>query len=48
MEDVARHYREKLELGDLPLSGPALVRGLAALVLWERRASAGRGSGSPA
>jgi uncharacterized RDD family membrane protein YckC len=42
MEDVARHYRQKLELGDLPISGPALVRGLAALVLWDRRSPARR------
>jgi uncharacterized RDD family membrane protein YckC len=37
MEDVAGHYREKLELGDLPLSGRALVQGLAAIVFWDRR-----------
>jgi len=48
MEDVARHYREKLELGDLPLSGPALVRGLAALVFWDRRSPARRGARPPA
>jgi uncharacterized RDD family membrane protein YckC len=43
MEDVARHYRQKLELGSLPIAGPALVRGLAALVLWERRSPPRRG-----
>jgi uncharacterized RDD family membrane protein YckC len=43
-EEVARHYRRKLELGDLPIAGPALVRGLAALVLWDRRSPARRGS----
>jgi uncharacterized RDD family membrane protein YckC len=47
MEDVARHYRQKLELGDLPIAGPALVRGLAALVLWDRRSPA-RGRPRPA
>jgi hypothetical protein len=48
MEDVARHYREKLELGDLPLSDPALVRGLAAVVFWDRRSPARRGARPPA
>jgi uncharacterized RDD family membrane protein YckC len=43
MEEVARHYRQKLELGDLPIAGPALVRGLAALVLWDRRSPSRRG-----
>jgi uncharacterized RDD family membrane protein YckC len=38
MEEVARHYRERLELGDLRISGPALVRGLAAILFWDRRA----------
>lgn len=38
VEEVARHYREKLELGELRISGPALVRGLAAILFWDRRA----------
>jgi uncharacterized RDD family membrane protein YckC len=48
MEDVARYYQEKLELQDLPLSGQALVRGLTALVFWDRRAPARRGGAPPA
>ena len=48
MEDVAGHYREKLELGDLPIAGPALVRGLAALVLWDRQSPGRRGARPPA
>ena len=48
MEDVARHYREKLELGDLPLSGQALVEGLASIVFWDRRPPARRGASPPA
>lgn len=48
MEDVARHYREKLELGESPLSGRALVQGLAALVFWDRRPASRRGAAPPA
>jgi len=47
MEDVARHYREKLELEDLPLSGRALVQGLASLVFWDRRPASRRGASTP-
>ena len=43
LESVGRHYREKLELGDLPISGRALVQGLAALVFGERRPGSRRG-----
>ncbi len=39
---IAKHYREKLELGDLRISDPALVRGLAAVLFWERRVPARR------
>jgi uncharacterized RDD family membrane protein YckC len=48
MDEVARYYREKLELGDMPLSGRALVHGLAALVFWDRRPAGRRGTTSPA
>jgi uncharacterized RDD family membrane protein YckC len=48
MEEVARHYRAKLELGELPLSGPALVRGLSAIVFSDRRSGARRGARPPA
>jgi uncharacterized RDD family membrane protein YckC len=43
LESVGRHYREKLELGELPISGRALVQGLAQLVLAERRPGSRRG-----
>jgi len=42
LESVGRHYREKLELGELPISGRALVQGLASLVIGERRPSSRR------
>jgi uncharacterized RDD family membrane protein YckC len=41
-EDVAAHYRRKLELPELALSGENLVRGLTAVLFSERRAPAGR------
>jgi uncharacterized RDD family membrane protein YckC len=39
-EDVARHYRARLELDDPNLSGENLVRGLASILSSERRAIA--------
>jgi uncharacterized RDD family membrane protein YckC len=39
-EEVAAHYRRKLELPDLGLSGESLVRGLVGVLFWDRRASA--------
>jgi hypothetical protein len=41
MEEVARHYRRKLDVEDPHLSGESLVRGLAA-VLFADRLSPGR------
>lgn len=37
MEDVAAHYRTKLEIEGKGLSGENLVKGLAALLFWDRR-----------
>lgn len=48
MEDVARHYRRTLELEDLRIPDAALVRGLAALLYWDRRPAARRGAAPPA
>ena len=39
-EAVAAHYRRKLELPELGLSGENLVRGLTAVLFWDRRAAA--------
>jgi uncharacterized RDD family membrane protein YckC len=47
MEDVARHYRKKLDIEDLRVSDAALVRGLAALLYWERRPATRRGASPP-
>ncbi len=47
MEEVARHYRRKLEIEDLRVPDVALVRGLAALLYWERRPSGRRGAAPP-
>jgi uncharacterized RDD family membrane protein YckC len=38
-EDVAAHYRRKLELPELGISGENLVRGLTGVLFWDRRAS---------
>lgn len=37
MEEVAAHYRRKLEIEGQGLSGENLVRGLTALLFWDRR-----------
>jgi uncharacterized RDD family membrane protein YckC len=36
MEEVAGYYRQKLDIADVPLSGEALVRGLASILFAER------------
>jgi uncharacterized RDD family membrane protein YckC len=38
-EAVAAHYRQKLELPEMGLSGENLVRGLVGVLFWDRRAS---------
>lgn len=40
MEEVARHYRAKLEIDDPRLSGENLVRGLTGVLFWDRRTGA--------
>ena len=42
MEDVGRHYREKLDIEDPHLSGENLVRGLAAVLFADRLAPSPR------
>jgi uncharacterized RDD family membrane protein YckC len=37
-EDMAAHYRRKLELPEMGLSGENLVRGLIGVLFWDRRA----------
>jgi len=37
MEEVAAHYRQRLEIEGKGLSGENLVRGLTALLFWDRR-----------
>jgi hypothetical protein len=37
MEEVAAHYRQRLEIEAKGLSGENLVRGLTALLFWDRR-----------
>jgi uncharacterized RDD family membrane protein YckC len=39
-ESMAAHYRQKLDLPDLGLSGESFLRGLAGVLFWDRRASA--------
>jgi len=41
-EEVAAHYRRKLELPELTLSGENLVRGLTAVLFWDLRAAGTR------
>jgi uncharacterized RDD family membrane protein YckC len=36
MEEVASFYRKKLDIGDIPLSGEALVRGLSSILFADR------------
>ncbi len=38
-ETMAAHYRRKLELPELGLSGESVVRGLTGVLFWDRRAS---------
>lgn len=45
MEEVAAHYRQKLEIEGTGLSGENLVRGLTALVFWDRRGEPRRAGG---
>lgn len=40
MEDVGGYYRKKLEVDDPRLSGENLVRGLTAVLFWDRRSGA--------
>ncbi len=37
MEEIGRHYRRKLEIDDPRLSGESLVKGLTAVLFWDRR-----------
>ncbi len=37
MEEIGRHYRAKLEIDDARLSGESLVKGLTAILFWDRR-----------
>jgi uncharacterized RDD family membrane protein YckC len=42
MEEVAAHYRKRLDIGAVPLSAEALVRGLTAILFAERVPARGR------
>ena len=39
MEEVATHYRRKLDVRDIPLGGEAFVRGLASILFADRAAA---------